>query len=79
MESTCKPSIFGIFKSQISSRNGSASNRATARVPVLTVRISGLLGSCANISRLTSSQAASSSKIRILWCVSIPFDNYDNG
>jgi hypothetical protein len=45
---------------------------ANARAPDATVRISGLLGRCANISLHKFSQSASSSKTRILWRISIP-------
>ena len=55
MVRTCKPSILGMFRSEISSEKGSDSSRAMARAPEAAVWISGWLGSRASISRYNSS------------------------
>src|SRR5258706_10676838 len=51
MDSTCKPSSFGIFKSQISRLTGSVSNIAIPRAPEEAVRMTGWLGSWPRTSR----------------------------
>ena len=71
MASTCRPSIFGIFRSQMSNWNGSASSIASARAPEAAVWISGRLGNCSRISRYMSSKSGSSSASRILGRLSI--------
>src|SRR2546423_13410936 len=64
---TCKPSIFGMLRSEIRSEKASDSSRAIARATEVAVWISGRRGSRASISRYSSSKSLSSSRRRILW------------
>ena len=48
MEIICRPSMRGIFKSEISSGIFSVSSNASARLAVVAVRISGRLGKSAS-------------------------------